>query len=167
MDSTEMTSSDQSPRRDTAPSFAARFKPRLSARAQYVLAGTVWFAAAVALGVRGLAWVIAGDWSALLLAAGVLLGLLKARFIMQRVAVRAIDRIRERNRDKCAGGFFSWQSWLVVLIMMAGGHALRLTPMSRPMLGTLYVAIATGLLVAGRLYWDAALKAPTADPPSR
>jgi hypothetical protein len=140
-------------------SIAHRVKPRLSARGQFVLAGTVWYAAGLALGARGAMWVMESEWAMLLAGAGAILGVLKARFIMQRVASRAIERIRERDREKCAGGFFSWQSWLVVLVMMAGGHALRLTPIPHPLLGALYLAIATGLLIAGSSYWRSALRA--------
>jgi hypothetical protein len=142
--------------RGTAPSLADRIKPRLSARSQLLLAGVLWYAVAVLLGSRGIGWLIGAEWALVLGLVGVLLGVLKARFIMERVARRAISRIRERDREKCAGGFFSWQSWLVVLGMMALGHALRLTATPRPLLGALYVAIATGLLIAGRLYWVAA-----------
>jgi len=133
-----------------------RFKPRLNARTQLVLAGSIWYAVAIALGMRGIGWAIGSEWPLLIAGVGLALGALKGRFVMRRVAVRAIDRIRERDRDKCAGGFFSWQSWVVVLVMMAVGHALRLTAIPRPILGALYIAIATGLLLAGRLYWRAA-----------
>lgn len=142
-------------------SFGDRFKPRLSARSQFVLAGAIWYAVAVALGTRGIGWLVGAEWALPLAVGGVVLGVLKARFIMERVAKRAIGRIHERDRGKCAGGFFSWQSWLVVIAMMALGHALRLTATPRPILGALYVAIATGLLIAGRLYWMAA------SPPSK
>jgi hypothetical protein len=140
------------------PSWSDRFKPRLSARTQFVFAGVIWYAVAVVLGTRGVGWLIGAEWAIVLAAVGVVLGLAKARYIMQRVATRAVDRIRMRDREKCAGGFFSWQTWVVVLVMMAGGHALRLTDMPRPVLGALYVAIATGLLVAGRIYWMAAVE---------
>ncbi len=46
------------------------------------------------------------------------------------------------------------RSWVVVVIMMAGGHALRLTDIPRPVLGVLYVAIATALALASRAYWS-------------
>lgn len=140
------------------PPFTDRLKPRLGARTQLLLAGFVWYAVAISLGLRGAGWVIGSEWSTLLVVVGLVLGALKGRFIMQRVASSAIDRIQERGRDKCAGGFFSWKSWLVVLVMMAGGHALRLTAIPRPILGALYIAIAMGLLIAGRLYWRAAIE---------
>jgi hypothetical protein len=135
---------------------ASRLKPRLSARAQFVLAGLVWYAAAIVLGVRGVGWLVGSEWALVLAGIGLALGLAKARFAMMRVASRAIDRIRARDRDRCGGGFFSWQAWLVVVVMMAAGHALRLTSIPRPALGVLYVAISVGLIVAGWAYWRAA-----------
>jgi hypothetical protein len=147
---------DLEPSSRQGASLLRRLQPRLSARTQLLLAGTVWYAAAIALGMRGVGWLVPAEWGLLLAGVGVALGLLKARYAMSRVAARAIARIRERDRNRCAGGFFSWQSWVVVLAMMAVGHALRLTSLPRPALGVLYVAISTGLLVAGALYWRAA-----------
>lgn len=123
---------------------------------QLVLAGLVWYAAAAILAWRAVGWLVGADNALLLAVVGFVFGLLKARFIMDPVAVRAVGRIHERGREECAGGFFAWQSWLIVLVMMMAGHALRLTAIPHPWLGALYVTISTGLLLAGRRYWVAA-----------
>ncbi len=132
------------------------YKPRASAKTQLVLAGCVWYLAATILGVRAVGWLVGADWALLLAGAGFALGLLKARYIMEPVALKAIERIEERDRAKCAGGFFSWRSWLIVAVMMGVGIALRMTPIPRPWLGALYVTISTGLVLAGSRYWMAA-----------
>jgi hypothetical protein len=135
---------------------ASHLKPRASAKVQLVLAGLVWYAAAAILAWRAASWLIGADNALLLAAIGIVFGLLKVRFIMDPVAARAVDRIHARGREECAGGFFAWQSWLIVIVMMVAGHALRLTAIPRPWLGALYVTISTGLLLAGRRYWIAA-----------
>lgn len=139
--------------------FAQRYKPRASARVQLALAAAMWFVAALILGIRGTIWLAQTDaWLALLaLSAGI--GVLKARFLLDRVARKAAARIHERGRTECAGGFLSWQSWALVAAMIAGGHALRLTATPRPVLGVLYVAVGVALLVAGRIYWSEAIRA--------
>ena len=138
-------------------SSTSHFKPRASARAQLVLAGLVWYAAAAILAWRAAGWLIGADYALVLATAGLLFGLLKARFIMDPVAVEAVERIESRGKEECAGGFFAWQSWLIVILMMAAGIALRLTPIPRPWLGALYVTISTGLVLAGGRYWIAAV----------
>ncbi|HET6498466.1 MAG TPA: hypothetical protein VFH17_05410, partial [Coriobacteriia bacterium] len=70
-----------------------------------------------------------------------------------RVAEGVAQRIRDRGPDAAVAGFLSMRSWVVVVIMVATGHALRLTSVPRPVLGVLYVAVATALTVASRTYW--------------
>ncbi len=133
--------------------FLQRLKPRASARVQLVLAGTLWFIAAAILGSRGALWLAEEPGWLWMAAVALVAGLVKARYLLGPVARRAAARIVARGRDRCAGGFLSWQSWLLVLAMVAGGHALRLTATPRWVLAMLYVAVATALLVGGSIYW--------------
>ncbi len=122
-------------------------------RLQLVLAGVLWAVAAVILASRGVSWLLPlASWPALLLG-GIALGALKARYILRPVARKVIERIRDRGPAAPVAGFLSIRSWVVVVLMMAGGHALRLTAAPRPVLGVLYVAIASALLIASRAYW--------------
>ncbi len=154
-----MASTDSTiPAEGTAPSGPRRLKPRASARTQLLLAGAVWYVGAVILGVRGLGWLGAADLTFVLIAIAVALGATKARYILRPVASHAIERIQARGRDECAGGFLSWQSWLLVVAMVAVGYILRLTAIPRPILGVLYVAVAVALILAGRRYWAEAFR---------
>ncbi len=122
-------------------------------RAQLAFAGVLWATGAAILSVRGIGWLLATDLALVLIAGGVLLGLLKARFVLDPVARKAAVRIRERGPSAPVLGFFSVRSWAVVLSMVALGHVLRLTTLPRPMLGVVYVAVATALVVASRVFW--------------
>jgi len=136
-------------------SLIDRLKPRASARTQLLMAMAVWFSAALILGGRGVYWVpLEMKWLPWVVMAAAL-GWLKARFLLEPVARRIVARILERGRDRCAGGFFAWQSWLMVLTMVAAGHALRLTAISRPILGLVYILISVALIIAIRVYWQA------------
>lgn len=142
-----------------AVSFAQRMKPRASARVQLVLAAAMWFVASLMLGVRGAIWLSANAWWLPLLVLGTTIGVLKARFLLDRVARKAADRIIARGRSECAGGFLAWQSWVLIGSMMAGGIALRHTAVPRVDLGVLYTAVGVALLVASRIYWSEAIRA--------
>jgi hypothetical protein len=139
---------------EVVPAVLARTSLVSGERVQLVLAGGLWLLAATILGVRGIGWLLPVAWTPLLLAAGVLVGIVKARFLLDRVARGVTRRIHDRGPDASVVGFLSVRSWLVVVVMMAGGHALRLTAAPRPALGVLYVAIATALALASRTYWQ-------------
>ncbi|MDP2183507.1 MAG: hypothetical protein Q8K99_13180 [Actinomycetota bacterium] len=123
---------------------------------QLVLAALLWTTAGLILGIRGMDWLLGNTLALPLFTAALILGELKARYLLDPVATKAVERILERGRGACAGGFLSWRSWLLVLTMMAGGHALRLTAIPHMWLGALYTTIATGLLLASRSFWRGA-----------
>lgn len=144
--------------RPVAPvSLAHRLKPRANARVQLALAGSMWLVASTILGIRGAGWLLAADYAIVLFLLAACLAVLKYRFILTPTSLRAIDRIHARGVDECAGGFLSWKTWVLVLGMMAGGHALRLTSIPRPILGVLYVTISLALLAGALRFWRAAL----------
>jgi hypothetical protein len=122
-------------------------------RAQLAFAGLLWAAGATILSVRGVGWLLAVDYAVVLIAGGIVLGVLKARFVLDPVARKAAARIRERGPRAPVLGFFSVRSWATVLSMVALGHLLRLTALPRPVLGVVYVAVATALVVASRVFW--------------
>ncbi len=134
--------------------IADSLKPRASANTQLALAATVWTLAAIILGARGISWIPAEAIWLVATPVAVGLGLLKAHFLLDPLARRMTERIVARGRDRCAGGFFPWQSWLMIVVMMSAGHALRLTAIPRPLLGLAYVLISAALLWATRIYWS-------------
>jgi len=136
-----------------------RLKPVASIRVQLLLAAAMWLVAAGILGVRGAMWVGDSSSAGWLFLLAIAIGILKSQLLMERVASTAVARILERGCTSCAGGFFSLKSWALILLMVAGGHALRLTEIPRPALGVLYVAVATALLIGDRIYWREAIKA--------
>lgn len=141
-----------------------RLTPRASARAQLLAAAVVWAVGASILIVRGIIYVHDRSWHAWVLGASLalLIAVPKTRFVLDRVARRAVARIRARDRA-CFFGFFSWRSWLFVAAMMGGGIAIR-NAFVRPgvvgagILGALYLGIGAALLTADRVFWHAALR---------
>lgn len=146
-----------------SPRVLDRLTPRAGVRVQLFAAAVVWAVGAGILLVRGVVYVHDRSWHAWLLAASlaVLIAVPKTRYVLDRVAAKAIERIRKRGRA-CVFGFFSWRSWLFVAVMMGGGIAIR-NAFVRPgvvgagILGALYVGIGAALLVADRAFWRAAV----------
>jgi hypothetical protein len=143
-----------------------RFTPRAGQRVQLFSAAAMWAVGASILLLRGVGF-LHDSWFAALLAIAVALGVMKSRYLLDRVARRAVLRIHERGRA-CYFGFFSWKSWLFVVVMMGGGILLRRSGLPRDVLAVLYVGVGTGLVLADRIFWQALVSPAPAirpDPP--
>jgi hypothetical protein len=130
-------------------------KPAASRRTHILLAAILWSAVGTLLLVLGIRWTLPARAAALLLPFAVLAGVLKARFVLDRVARRVIDRIRTRGDDRCLGGFLSPKTWALVAVMMIAGRLLRGSPLPRTIIGLLYITVGTALLLASRRQWRA------------
>ena len=134
-------------------SALSRFTPKAGQRVQLFSAAAMWAIGATILLVRGVGF-LHDSWYAVLLAVAVVIGLVKSRYLLDRVARKSVLRIHERGRA-CYFGFFSWKSWLFVIVMMGGGILLRRSGLPADFLAVLYVGVGTGLALADRIFWQA------------
>jgi hypothetical protein len=125
LESDSMTSTDAS------RPWWDRFTPRAGVRVQLFAAALVWLVGLSFLLVRGVLFVeVPGPhshfsyWIVPIAMVAIVIGIIKARFILIRYAEKAVARIRGRGHA-CFFGFFAPASWLFVLVMMGGGIALR------------------------------------------
>ncbi|UCD76236.1 MAG: hypothetical protein JSV91_04795, partial [Phycisphaerales bacterium] len=127
----------------------ARFKPTAPRRVQLLLAALMWTVVGAALLTFGTLWLVQSGISRWpwLLAGAIAAGILKAVFILGRAAARVILRIRQRGDGRCLGGFLSWRTWLLVLVMMAAGFTLRHSHIHSAILGTVYAAVGSALVL--------------------
>lgn len=144
----------------TQDTFLSRFTPRSGTRAQLFSAAVVWAVGATILILRGIGYVHDRHWHAWALGAALVLGVVKARYLLDGVANKAVARVFVRGRA-CYFGFFSWKSWLLVGLMMGGGITLRhliVHPgvVGAGIMGALYIGIGTALALADRIFWTAA-----------
>ncbi len=136
--------------------------PPAAERTQLVSAAAMWLIGASILLVRGTGYVHDRSWHAWALAAGLVLGVLKARLLLDGVASKAVARIRQRGRAHFFG-FFSVRSWLLVALMMGGGMLLRRLVVHPDLvgagiMGAIYIGVGTALLLAARVFWHAAFR---------
>ena len=138
-------------------SWIERYKPVAAVRVHLLLAGLMWMvvgAALVGFGGRWL-WQLPTPAAPWLAALALAIGVFKARFVLDRAARTIVDRIRERGDGRCLGGFLSVRSWALVAAMAASGRLLRGSHVARGLLGVLYIAVGTALLLSSRVAWRA------------
>lgn len=147
-----------------APAAEGGLRPRISPQAQLVAAALTWLIGASILLVRGVGYIVGHSWIAAALAIGVVLGALKARFVLERAAAKAVQRIREQG-PAFVLSFFSWKAWLFIALMMGSGMLLRrvvatTSDVGAAVMGVVYVGVGTALLLGDRVYWHAAFRKP-------
>ncbi len=132
-------------------------KPAAPVHVHLLSAGLMWSAVGAVLVAVGGRWLwLSGAGAAPWLAALALaLGALKAHLVLDRTARRTVDRIRERGDGRCLGGFLSVRSWALVAMMAGLGRLLRGSHLARYLLGFLYLAVGTALLLSSRVAWRA------------
>ena len=133
-----------------------RHKPAAGASTHLMVAGLMWTLVGTGLVVRGATWLFQASSGAAPWLAGVALavGILKSRLVLDRQARRVTGRIRERGDGRCLGGFMSWGTWALVLVMIAAGRLLRGAGLSGIVIGPVYLAVGVALLISSRLSWQ-------------
>ena len=146
-----------------------RVTPRVGVRVQMFSAALLWLVGTSFLLVRGVLFIEAPSpgarlsfWIVPIAIVAIVIGVVKARYILIRYADKAVARIRKRGHA-CYFGFFAPTSWLFILVMMGGGIMLRHSALvnfvwGRMFLSMLYIAVGTGLAIADRIFWIAALR---------
>jgi hypothetical protein len=144
--------------------WAERWKPAARARTHLLAAAILWTVVGLGLAVAGLAWSFGSalPWSLLLAAAGVAAGIVKGRLVISKMADWNTARIIARGDGSCLGGFLAPKTWLLVAAMMASGIILRRSGVPRPVLGVLYTAVGSGLLIGSFQLWKARRATPEA-----
>ena len=148
----------------TLNSLWYRLEPAVPRRALYVAAALAWELAGLILAVRACFWLRGLGLTAVAYAAPALLaGWAKGRWVLGRVADKNVARIEALSPHKkriCVFAFQALESYLLVLGMVGAGILLRLSPLPRPLLAAVYLAIGSGLVLGSFRYWRAGFPKP-------
>ena len=144
-------------------SWLETYKPVASSRLQLLLAGCTWSTVGMGLICVGTYWVVSNNgYNIGLLVISLCLGFGKSLLVLDRVAKRIVKRIELRGEGRCLASFYSLGGWAIVILMMVMGRILRSAGISYSILGVIYAAVGTGLLVSSRLIWLAWKRHPQA-----
>lgn len=99
-------------------------------------------------------WLLVDAWrhGALLAAAGVAGALVIHHFGFLRVVDKNLGRIAGLDDNPCVFAFQSWKSYALVAVMISAGIALRHSPVPKPILAALYIAIGGALVLSSVRY---------------
>jgi hypothetical protein len=149
-----------------SPHFLDRFTPRAYPRTRLLTAAIVWSTVGFFLAVKGvyLSWEDPLAIVAPVILTGLMLGLAKGRFILDRVAGKIILHIGSKPSRACLGGLFSVRNWLLIAVMIIFGRTLRVLPIEAGIKTGLYVMVGSGLAYSSRLLWRAWKTSPAEAP---
>jgi hypothetical protein len=136
----------------TLPEKIARLKPGVPVRTHLLASGLIWSLVGLFLMVFG-SYLLALPDHALVAVAALLLGSLKSRKILDRVAARNIDRILGMPDGTCIGAVYPLKMWGLVILMMVLGRLLRASALPAVFIGALYLGIGWALFFSSRLMW--------------
>lgn len=89
----------------------------------------------------------------LMLAAAVVLGIIKGMLVLRRSAEKNIVRILDKEDGICLGAVFSFQTWGLILLMIIMGKLLRAGGFPQ-LYGFIVSGVGVGLLLASRIIWQ-------------
>lgn len=124
--------------------------------------GTIWLAVGIGLSIAGVNWLIKlplGPKLIILILISIAIGLLKGKFVMQKVAVKYHKKsslIEFKKNDILTGWvkIMGIRGFVLIGIMMAIGIFLRLSSIPRPILGILYLAVGIALVYASKIFFE-------------
>ncbi len=134
------------------PSWLSRLKPGVSPRTHLFCASLLWTAIGLWLIYRGIIY-LKNDKVLPVAVLGIILGSLKSRYILNKTAVRGVERIKRFGDNTCIGAVYSWRTWLLVLVMMLLGLGIRVSPVPPVALGLICTAIGWSLFYSSRYGW--------------
>ena len=129
-----------------------KIKPGVSRSVHLFTAALLWTVIGLVLMIRGWGWIGSGP-ARWLVVLAIAIGTVKSIFILDKTAVRCMERIHGFDDPTCLGAVYSWKTWLLVLVMMTFGITMRRLTDPGMIIGTLYMAIGWALLFSSRRGW--------------
>jgi hypothetical protein len=129
-----------------------QLKPGVGRAAHLFVAPFLWTTVGIVLMERGLGW-IGLHFSLRLVLIALLIGTTKSLTVLDRTAKKGIRRIMGFGDNTCIGAVYPWKTWLLVVLMMCFGIALRKLTHPGVFIGAIYFAIGWALLLSSRHGW--------------
>jgi len=137
--------------------------PTVGRRWLYVTAAGLWGGAGLMLCIRAYGWLVVEDATrAIPLAlAGIIAGVVINRVKFARIANKNIKRIGHLSEHENILAFQPPGTYVLILVMMGLGIALRHSSIPKPFLAVLYLGIGLGLILSSLSYFPYAMQPDT------
>lgn len=128
----------------------AKIKPAVSKYWLMALAGLTWNVVGIMLCRLAYIWLSAVPWQQAVSmgALGIIFSLVVYRYKFLKFALNNIDRLCLLADKSCLFAFQAWHSYLIIIVMVLFGIALRHSPIPKPYLAVIYTAIGGALFLA-------------------
>jgi len=131
--------------------------PESTKNLQRYLATGTWIAVGCALAIQGAFHLMNTPGGKMSLLIALFAGLLKGRFIIDRVARQILARIGELGGNGPIFGFFSRRNWIMILSMILLGRLMRIFLFPPVFLWGVILAVGVALVFSSRIFWTAHL----------
>jgi hypothetical protein len=133
----------------------SNFKPAVPNHWLYAVAGVMWTAIGVMLCLYAFSWIAPLNimWELSDLLAGCVLALLAYKLTFSGLALKNIRRLSAFTDKTCVFAFQAWRSYLVIVVMIALGQALRHSAFPKKYLAVFYFSIGGALLFSSMHYY--------------
>lgn len=131
-----------------------KFTPSVDKRVLVLLAGLMWCVAGAMLVRYAILWLSSTDTgkAGIFYAAGFLAALPIHHFGFLKIADKNLNRLLPVTEKRCIFSFMTWKSYLIVLVMVSMGIALRHSDLPKKYLSVLYNGIGLALIMSGIRY---------------
>jgi len=135
-------------------SFKEKCKPAISKKALLVIAGVMWCCVGVILTGMAANWLYFYKGSPRLFAVtGLFIALIVHHFGFLKVVDKNLGRISQLPQKPCAFSFISFKSYILIIVMISMGIALRHSSLPKQYLSIVYIGIGVALFLSSIRYF--------------
>lgn len=118
------------------------------------IAGFAWFCVGTMLLVLAYSWLSDTHraLSFVYFGFGFTAALLMHHFVFKKIAVKNINRIISKTGRQFIFSFFTWKSYIIIVVMVTMGKLFRQSSIPKPYLAILYTAIGLALILSSLEY---------------
>jgi hypothetical protein len=132
-----------------------KFDPAVDKRLLIFLSGILWSIVGIMLCRLAVKWLSLTSsqlavWPGL---TGVILAVLIYYFGFLKLVNKNTDRILSKNGKVCIFAFQPWKSYLIILVMIGMGTALRHSPLPKPYLAIIYIGFGGAMVLSSLVYY--------------
>ena len=132
-----------------------KFDPAVDKRLLIALSGIIWSVVGIILGnlAVGWLWTTRGQNSLWFGLTGIILALIIHHFGFLKLVDKNIARILAKKGKVCIFGFQPWKSYLIIVIMVGMGIALRHSSLPKHYLSIIYIGFGGAMLLSSLRYY--------------